>query len=326
MSRSTRIIAGVLVFFAVLLGILSFMVGRKPPPEQQVVVQAPVAKTFPVVVANRALNPGEAIPADAVAVVNLPVQPTGAYVKVEDVIGHTPRVGVPSGMPLTESGLNQGLPLALKVGERGVAIPVDEITGAGNAVQAGDFVDVFVTMRATEPGGANTERSVGRLLLSHLRVLSYGMDSIAPTQNVNRDSVRQQARSAVLAVPLEDVGRLVLAAQAGKLTLALRYPKDDEVPDPALFVTPPQVIAARAGLPAAEKARLDLPENRAYAGVDSLGLAGLSGTSGKNSPRAEPVRSQGYSQPSQPAPQYVEVVRGAEVKRQSLNGGPGVQQ
>ncbi|WP_429496969.1 Flp pilus assembly protein CpaB [Robbsia andropogonis] len=342
MSASTRIIAAVLVVLALLLGVLSIFVGRRPAPVATSAVPAPVA-TFPVVIASRLLPAGQPIAPDAVRVIQLPVQPTGAYTKVEEVVGHTPRVPIDSGLPLTLSGLAQGLTLTLKPGERGVAVPVDEVSGAGNAVQAGDYVDVFVTMKAPETGatGGQNDRNIARLLISRARVLAYGASSLtngapaqgtAPAPGANAqamvDQQRQMARSAVLAVPVDQVDGLVLATQMGRLTLALRFPEDGGAVDSALFQAPGPVVRARSDLPAAERDRLAAPDNKAFAGMDSVGLAGgVSLPAAMATVPALPdasttIRSSrlGARGGMAHARGYVEVIRGMDISREAANG------
>lgn len=342
MSTPTKLIAAALVALAILLGVLSLFVGRRPPPAAADVAVVPVA-TFPVVIASRLLAAGQPITADAVRVILLPVQPTGAYTKVEEVVGHVPRVPIDIGLPLTVNGLAQGLTLTLKPGERGVAVPVDEVSGAGNAIQAGDYVDVFFTMKAPETGagGGMNDRNIARLLISRARVLAYGTSSLsngaAPAAQVGTpapgtnsqamlDQQRQMARSAVLAVPVEDVDALVLATQTGRLTLALRYPEDSGVVESALFQAPSSIVRARANLPAAERDRLTAPDNRAFAGLDSTGLSG-----GLSSAVPAPVgipsaAAAPSSSPRRRTSTYsgvVEVIRGAEVSREAANGSSG---
>jgi pilus assembly protein CpaB len=329
MSASTRIIAAVLLVLAIVLGVLAFFVGRRPvAPPAIAAASAPPAATFPVVIANRPLEAGQSIPGDAVRVVQFPVQPTGALSKVEDVIGHIPRVGIDPGIPLTENSLSAGLPLDLKPGERGIAVPVDEVVGAGNAIQAGDFVDVFVTVRAplaipNNPAGG--DRSVARLLLAKLRVLAYGTDSLSPAASAQRQQgqPRSQARSAVLAVPVQDANDLILASQTGKLTLALRYPKDNALPDPDLFVAPERIFPSKPNLQADAKAQLDSPENQAFAGFDTGALIGSSdGAPPKGAPRR--VIARGPARPV--ASDYVEIVRGTEIQRRSTANALGAGQ
>ena len=82
-----------------------------------------------------------------------------------------------------------------------------------------------------------------------------------------------QARSAILAVPVQDAGRLLLAAHSGKLFLALRNPGDTGLADEALFAPPAPVLALRRDLDGAAEAATR-PENLAYAGIDLNALAG----------------------------------------------------
>jgi pilus assembly protein CpaB len=58
---------------------------------------------------------------------------------------------------------------------------VDELVGAGNRILPGDFVDVFLNLRNAQPSiSSPAEAAQTRLLLSRLRVLSYGQQDIAP--------------------------------------------------------------------------------------------------------------------------------------------------
>ncbi|WP_347554372.1 Flp pilus assembly protein CpaB [Robbsia sp. KACC 23696] len=342
MSTPTKLIAAALVILAILLGVLSIFVGRRPAPAALGTAVTPVA-TFPVVIASQLLPAGQAISADAVRVVQLPVQPTGAYTKVEEVVGHIPRVPIDTGLPLTINGLAQGLTLTLKAGERGVAVPVDEVSGAGNAIQAGDYVDVFFTMKAPEAGtagagGGPSDRNIARLLVSRARVLAYGASSLtngaapaaqggtpAPGTNSQAmiDQQRQMARSAVLAVPVEDVDALVLATQAGRLTLALRYPEDSGVVQSALFQAPAPVVRARSDLPATERSRLLDPDNRAYAGIDTLGLGGGLSSPMSAVPLPSAVPTVRTPRAGGRAPGLVEVIRGTDISHEAANGTTG---
>ena len=165
--------------------------------------------------------------------------------------------------------------LQLRPGERALAVPVDELVGAGNRILPGDFVDVFLNLRNAQPSvNGPGEAGQTRLLLSRLRVLSYGQQDIAPvatevstgsdvdtrndpraaditgsgSSHANNTEPAQPARSAVLAVPVADANRLLLGAQQGKLFLALRNPADTGQPDLALFPQSRGVIdPARAG-------------------------------------------------------------------------------
>src|SRR5690606_13770507 len=157
----------------------------------------------------------------------------------------------------------------------------------------GDFVDVFLNLRGAQGLGEKEQTAQTRLLLSRLRVLSYGMQDLHPPQaqgeqqaTASTDSdpraadirgagssstgnrTEQPARSAVLAVPVADANRLLLGAQQGKLFLALRNPADTGIADPSLFPLPRPVLTPARGLDADRTAALTHPENDAYAGID----------------------------------------------------------
>ncbi|WP_367346168.1 Flp pilus assembly protein CpaB [Stenotrophomonas bentonitica] len=186
----------------------------------------------------------------------------------------------------------------LNPGERALAIPVDELVAAGNRILPGDHVDVFLNLRAP-PGMNNDGQAQTRLLLSRLRVLSYGAADAAPPVQVadapaptspadsraadiqgsasgsgGSGGAPQPARSAVLAVPVADANRLLLGAQQGKLFLALRNPADPGLPDATLFARTDAVLDARRDLDPAQRLALASPENDAYAGLDADALAG----------------------------------------------------
>lgn len=195
----------------------------------------------------------------------------------------------------------------LNPGERALAVPVDELVAAGNRILPGDHVDVFLNLRA--PAGMDKEgQAQTRLLLSRLRVLSYGAADAVPhaqaadtteppaatdsraadiqgsaSSSSGNGGAPQPARSAVLAVPVADANRLLLGAQQGKLFLALRNPADPGLPDATLFARTDAVLDARRDLDPAQRLALASPENDAYAGLDADALAGKATT-----PRAPP--------------------------------------
>jgi pilus assembly protein CpaB len=299
MQKITRIAAIFLVVLAFFLALLALSLGRRnaqqhttAPP--QAVRTAPISTSpnnngAPVVVAAEALPAGQAIPFSSLRVINDAQPPQGSFVDIDAVAGHLPLVGIPAGTPITADLLAHGMAMQLMPGERALAVPVDEVAGVGNHIVPGDLVDVFLSLKNppnTNPG-ANRDLSQTRLLLSRLRVLAYGDRDLpvpaasvgkpaapAATSSAVKSDVAEQARTAVLAVPVAEVDELLLATQNGKLTLALRYPGDENQPDGRLFPQPPVVLAPLAYLAGEQHEPLDSPENDAFAGIDGSGLAG----------------------------------------------------
>ena len=298
MQKIPRIAAVLLVVIALFLALAAFSIGRHrdaspatttvaAPPHP--VAQAPANL---VVVAAHTLLAGQPIPPSAVRVATAAQRPPGSYASVDDVNGEVPRVDIPEGAVLTSGLLSRDMAMALKPGERALAVPVDEIAGVGNRVLPGDYVDVFLSLKtddpaATRPGMNAIVNTQTRLLLSRLRVLAYGSGdlpsaklSAGSTGDAHSTTVKterpEQPRTAVLAVPVNEVDRLLLGVQNGKLSLALRHPVDVGHPDDTLFPQPSSALSPLASLSPEQRQWLAMPENRAYAGITGEALAGKS--------------------------------------------------
>lgn len=285
MINLTKIIAAILVLLALALGGYAWMLSRQAPPP---VVAAPASgiapavkptqsQTFAVVVATKPLPAGQAIAADSLRVEQLTINPAGAFQETAPLAGRVPVIDLGEGTPLVEGQLVSGLALRVSEGERAIAIKADETMGVGNKVQPGDFVDVFVMLKSD---GKDIDRSQARLLLSRKRVLAYGSVSIdGLASKSDKSGAAQQAqrsepaRTAVLAVPVDDINRLTLAESSGRLLLALRNPTDMSEPDPKLFAELPTALQPLQ--PKAGEARRPPLEglDRAQAGLTAADFA-----------------------------------------------------
>lgn len=324
MINITKIIAAVLVLLAIALGGYAWMLSRQAPAPAVAATGAAAAPTrakevlvYPVVVAAKPLPAGEAIPADALRVERLTINPAGAFQDVNVAVGRVPVLDLAEGTPVMENQLVSGLAMRIGEGERAVAIKADEVMGVGNKIQPGDFVDVFITLKSD---GKDVDRSQARLLLARKRVLAFGNASVDGLPSKSPDKAAQQAqrndnaRTAVLAVPIDEVNRLTIGDAAGRLMLALRNPADKSEPDPKLFADLP--TALQPSQPKAGEARrgplegLDL----AQAGLTAADLV----TGGKGPtvrPLAAEVRPASSSSSRAAKPAHggglqVEVIRG----------------
>ncbi|AWH53691.1 Flp pilus assembly protein CpaB [Stenotrophomonas sp. ESTM1D_MKCIP4_1] len=336
MLKLTRIAAVGLIALAVLLAVVAFMVGRKPaaPAAAPMAASTSDAHTVTVVEAVARLPAGEPIRADGVRLAQRRSAEPGASSDLASVLGKVPVQDIAEGTTVSRSLLAQGFSLQLRPGERALAVPVDELVGAGNRILPGDFVDVFLNLRSVNNSASGQpELAQTRLLLSRLRVLSYGQQDIAvdtatastddgsaaqgndpraaditgSSRAGSRSDTTQPARSAVLAVPVDEANRLLLGAQQGKLFLALRNPADAGLPDVALFPQARGVLDPVRGLDSEQQQALQRPENNAYAGIDGDGLAGAAA-------RARPV-ADANPRPAAPRraaarPAGIEIIRG----------------
>ncbi|WP_063549206.1 Flp pilus assembly protein CpaB [Burkholderia territorii] len=233
-NNVTKIIAGLLIAIAVLLGIYAWMLGRSSSnavPAQPAAAATPV----PIVIATRTLSAGQPIAADALKIQPTAPAPSGAFFDPATLVGRVPARDIPASTPVVSGALVSGLAEDVEPGERAIAVRVDETNAVGNRLRPGNFVDVFLNLKR-EGGGAMFDGEVSqtqaRLLMSKVRVLSFGdatpdRDSGNSTNGNNGQPTN--TRIAVLAVPTAQVDALTLGEASGRLTLALRNPRDDEL-------------------------------------------------------------------------------------------------
>jgi pilus assembly protein CpaB len=306
MANLTKIAAGLLIAAALMLGIFAIMMWRRAPAPQPVAQPAATMQALtPVVVATRTLSAGQPIPADALRVQPLPIHPIGSVADSALVAGRVPLADIAADTPVLDQQLSSSLAAGLAPGERAVAVKVDETNAVGNQLHAGNFVDVFFTLRRDNGGTGVGEvgRTQARLLISKARVLVFGAqpdDGMANGQRTsNFGSQNSVPRTAVLAVPVTQVDQLSLAQSQGQLILALRNPTDDDQVDPAAFVAQPGVLKV------VSKATPD-GTTRAAAGIALDQLAGGSAP--------KPVAPVAPRQAGAPARGGLEVIRGGRAE------------
>jgi len=320
MQKITRIAAWLLVAVALVLAVLAFALGRRaahthastqaqsaPARAGNAPGQANLAH---IVIAARTLPAGQRIAASALRTVATGHAPADSYTSVDAVAGDVPLVDIAPGSVITAALLAHGMATEIRPGERALAVPVDEVSGAGNRIVPGDYVDVFLTLKPAPSYDSHNQemkQPQTRLLLSRLRVLAYGTRDLPSPRTAGQASgdkkaaaaaaTRQPPHTAVLAVPVDEVDRLLLGLQDGKLDLALRNPVDNGEPDPSLFPRPRAVLPSRVRLTATQRQVLGTPENQAYAGIDGMGLAGqalarpvVAHPSVRRAPRIEIIR------------------------------------
>jgi pilus assembly protein CpaB len=127
----------------------------------------------------------------------------------------------------TRSGA--GLPATIPEGMRALSVSVNEVVGVAGFVIPGTMVDVLVT--GNLPGGST---NVTRTILENVRVLAAGQKI-----EQDRDGKPQTVPVITLLVSPDDAAKLTMAANQGKLQLALRNTVDTKVvaPSPVLQAT-----------------------------------------------------------------------------------------
>lgn len=244
-SRVILGLAGLSLVGAVIAGYWGFTLTRQP-------VAAPVAQTGsvtpatsvqplvpleedttrkPVVVLQRDVAPYMPITAADVALEKLLTVPAGSLTRLDQAIGRAPWRALSAGSWLSDESFEAGSKLArmIRPDERALAVAVDEVINAGGQLTPGDYVDVLLFLRLD----TNNPQPSAQLVVPALRVLGVGEQMgltndgqpASATHNSDektRQEQRASARTVLLAVPEQLMSRLMLAAQAGVLRLAVR--------------------------------------------------------------------------------------------------------
>ncbi len=242
-SRISMVLAGLLLIGALIAGYWGLVLSRAPEP-----VAAPAAPVVsventvataedqtrqPVVVLVHDVPAFIPLTAADLAVEKLRTVPAGSLTQLDQALGRMPLRALGAGTWLTEDSFSGGGPLArmIRPNERALAVAVDEVIGAGGQLTPGDYVDVLLFLRQD---ASNSEQSA-QVALPAMRLLSVGdqlglandgQPALPPPataeERVQAAQRRAAARTVVLAVPEPLLSRLMLAAQAGTLRLAVR--------------------------------------------------------------------------------------------------------
>ncbi|MFJ3451168.1 Flp pilus assembly protein CpaB [Pseudomonas sichuanensis] len=248
-SRLTMVLAGLFLLAALLAGYWGLRLSRpaqtaptpvaaapaeaSAPAVAPAPVQPPEPPRTPILVLRRAVPANTPLTADDLLVERLQVVPAGAFQLPEQVLGRSSSRPLEAGSWLDESSFQAGGPLArmIRSHERAVAVAVDDVVGAAGQLRPGDYVDVLLFLREE----TNNPQSSAQVVLPALRVLSVDQQTgLAndgrPAQTAEEQKARRDqqmmggtvTRTVGLAVPQALASRLMLAAQAGTLRLAVR--------------------------------------------------------------------------------------------------------
>lgn len=234
-STFLRILAVVLAIGALVMAWSGYRMSTKAAAPATAPAPPP---TYPQVVALREIPAGVLLKEEDVQVLPMPQRDPHGFDSAADAAGKLVIEPIHQGRPVLASHFARMSPAAeaLQPGERGVAVKVNEVIGAGGYLNPGDHVDVLVYLRGDRET-ANT--SSAQMVLRNLRVLAFGdqlnghgegeaepsmLDAAAPKDEGKKDEKKanKEVKSALLAVPEKDVTRLMLADSSGTLRLALR--------------------------------------------------------------------------------------------------------
>jgi pilus assembly protein CpaB len=226
MNRN-RLVIG-LVIAVVIAFVLSTFVYRV---FKQASIVRPASATQHVVVAAAPLQLGTRLDGNNVKLVDWPsgLAVAGMITRIEDANNRALITPVAQNEPIMEAKLasqqsGAGLSATIPEGMRALSVSVNEVVGVAGFVIPGTMVDVLVT----GTGGAGAGGTVTRTILENVRVLAAGQKI-----EQDRDGKPQTVPVITLLVNPEDATKLTMAANQGKLQLALRNTIDTKLVSPA---------------------------------------------------------------------------------------------
>src|ERR1700736_484989 len=224
MNRN-RLLVGLAV--AVILAFLVSSFVYQKFKQASAVVPAVVTKK--IVVATAPMQLGTRLDPTKLRLISWPGNAplAGAFSRVEDCTNRALITSVAENEPILESKLasvqsGAGLPATIPEGMRALSIAVNDVVAVAGFVMPGTMVDVLVTGQTA--GGANITKTI----LENVRVLAAGQKI-----EQDRDGKPQTVPVITLLVSPEDAAKLTMAANQGKLQLALRNTVDSKVVAPA---------------------------------------------------------------------------------------------
>jgi pilus assembly protein CpaB len=148
--------------------------------------------------------------------------PKSAVTSEQGALGRVALYPINANAPLTGNALSlltgaEGIPATIPQGYRAVAVTITDVSGVAGLIQPGAHVDVLFTRPGT------MAEAITSTILQNVKVLSIGR--AAPTGQVV-DLKAPRSPVATLVVTPEDVQKLELAKNEGRISLSLRNPLD----------------------------------------------------------------------------------------------------
>lgn len=218
--RGNRLRIG-LGLFLTILG-TAFLVMRIHTLEQQVKPKIIVQEN--ILVASQDISPGTIITREMLDIQELPadfVHPKSILPQdLSLILGRTTSEGISKAEPIIWSSLlaettgELRMASMVRLGERAVALPVDQIASVGYFIMPGDRVDIFLIAR----------RRTGQAVVPILQNVSI----LATGNALSSQSIGGQYSRIVVSVTPREAEMLLLAQRSGQIQLLLRNEHDVE--------------------------------------------------------------------------------------------------
>jgi pilus assembly protein CpaB len=295
-----------------LFGLGALVVAKTMMPNSNTAVAKapPPIIGVPVVVAKAGLKFGDRLDAAKVEILKLPSNavPEGAFSTVAQVLAQdgggppvalTPIAAREALLPSKLSGPGARASIASEIGDglRAYTIKVSDVTGVGGHALPGDRVDVVLLRDLTPDGPKRT--FVSQVVIQNIRVLGVDLNADLASNKPATPS------TATLEVSVPDAQKLAVAADLGKLSLALRKTGSVEVAQTSPMHTANFVDGG--GAPRAFRAVRRASSGPVMAPAPTLIAIVEAGGGGSGKPRAPKPKPPADPPPPPPAPTEMKV-------------------
>lgn len=225
MNQMSRL---VFLLFALLIALgVSYYVYNLLSQKQTIVDKAPEVKTQKIAVAVLNVSRGQKLETENIRMASYLSDslPPGAFTNIDTLVGRVAFYPINSSEPVLESSLapnditKGGMAAIISPKKRAMAVSVDKVIGVAGFVHPGNLVDVLISV----PTKGKNSGFITKTVLENVLVLSAGTQA----QEAN-EKQRQAVDVVTLEVTPEEGEQLALAANQGKIQLALRGYSDVE--------------------------------------------------------------------------------------------------
>ena len=286
-----RVVTIVSLGACALFGLGALVVAKTMMPSSAAVAKVAPVVGVPVVVAKGPMKFGDRLDASKLDILKLPSNavPDGAFSTVAQVLAQD-HGGAPVALTqiatrepilpakLSGPGARASIAAEISDGMRAYTIKVTDVTGVGGHALPGDRVDV-VLMRDLTPEGS-TRSFVSEVVVQNIRVLGVDLNA-DPASNKPATPT-----NATLEVAVPDAQKLAVAADLGKLSLALRKNGATEVAQTSPMHTANFVGGGRPTAPRAHRSAARSGPAASRSDEPKLIVVVEAGSGGTHKPRA----------------------------------------
>ena len=221
-----------------------------------------VEKTVAILAAAHDMAAGTRLVAGDLKTVRVPERdvPKSAVLDRKQALDHPLLFPLTTNDPITAAKIAsatgaEGLPAIIEIGKRAISVQITDASGVAGLIQPRAHVDVLFTRPGTAAEAVTTTILEDVVVLAIGRTTETASASTTTAANTAQAAARPPAQSATLLVTPEQMRKLELAKNQGRISLALRNPLDRTFGDHGATTSQ----ALYAGLPVPKSAAATRP-------------------------------------------------------------------